>query len=319
MASVQALVFVKDLLITGRLPLQSCTVYPLKTSTGVEADIGMINRVVRELLGPDIQEIQLGERQRKQNREHQCVLHFPSIDPQRLRQTYTDVVQALSLARSSSAVVYATVTYDPGGRGLSVIVPRRVYRGNLVGGILSGEDPDLLNGIIAKLQQTPLLRVYLDLFNHALAERDPGLRYFRYWQVLEGLAQMRTNSDSDFHEKPAQSKNRDSKTRVHNLIAGWKRRRRVAEVPCSDVPETVSLRQYVVWWHAMRSCIAHHGRFAPGDSTLKASFRDYAKCEEIFCKQRYDLDGFILEALEEETEFVVRCELLTDDLLSRMI
>jgi hypothetical protein len=182
----------------------------------------------------------------------------------------------------------------------------------MIGGSLSGEDDSLLNGILTMLTERPLLRVYLDHFNDATADSDPGLKFFRYWQILEGIAETKEYPDSqrltDFQGRRIPGNHRNAKSRVYRMLKDWKQKREVAEIPWGDAPAQYNLWQSVAWWHAMRGCIAHHGRFAFQDNVLQARFRDYSICEEVFRKQG-GLDGFILDALAEETEFVIGSEI----------
>ncbi|MCQ1954476.1 hypothetical protein [Arthrobacter sp. zg-Y238] len=144
------------------------------------------------------------------------------------------------------------------------------YRGNLIGGILAGENQSQLVLQQTALNHDPLLKLCLDLFREAQADPSPDARYFRLWSALETLAIGRIEAGRpvtrlDGTPWPGNLDSSKAAPRVYQLIAGRLFRSTMPIDEQSMVHPAPDLASAVTHWYARRNATAHYGRFMVGD------------------------------------------------------
>ena len=147
----------------------------------------------------------------------------------------------------------------------------RSYGGNLAGGFLSGENQSHLLVQHAALRNDPLLKLCVDLYAEALADRSEDAKYFRFWSALETLAISRVPdavsvTRLDGTGWPGNLTTSKAAPRVYTLIAET-----IFQGPdlideASFVQPAADLFEAVKNWYARRNATAHYGKFIPGDS-----------------------------------------------------
>ncbi len=149
------------------------------------------------------------------------------------------------------------------------------YRGNLIGGFLSGEDQQQLLAQHHAMRADPLLRMCVDLYAEALADHSPDARFFRVWSLLETLSHSRVPRAQpvvrlDGTPWPGRHGTTSAAApRVYELIASkFFQSRQVNEssafAPAEDLYEAVRC------WYARRNATGHYGRFDPTDARQHA-------------------------------------------------
>ncbi len=186
------------------------------------------------------------------------------------------VLGILALRRGAAGIPLVTVVQrrdEDGNREVEAITTlRRRYRGNLLGGVISGEDVDDL-GELFVASQDPLVRLWLLERWNIAAERDRSYELHRWWNLVEGIAASRgrpTEPVVDFSGSPllwpGTGKAFDTSRQaglVYAHIREMLTRRSIHER--SFVAHSDNVWDLVVAWCGFRNAVAHHGQFDPGN------------------------------------------------------
>ena len=146
------------------------------------------------------------------------------------------------------------------------------YEGNLLGGDLAGESPDILVGDFKRLNDDPLVSLCAGLFAEAIAERNEDFKFFKYWSVLETLSERLGDegpvallTGSDWPETIGPM---DPGPRVYSMLAKILTDSSMSEDslpgPATDLYELVQV------FKARRNATAHYGGFAPANAAQQA-------------------------------------------------
>jgi len=182
------------------------------------------------------------------------------------------VVSLLALSRGArgKVIAFATEVEDPPGFSGAFKIRQfgPPYRGNLLGGPMSGEHQATFKRNADSIKGDPLLRLSLDLFADAIAESNVDLRVFRLWSALETLAINRIPGGSpvtltDGSVWPNGSNTDHAGPRVYVLLN--KSLRGFDEF--SIVTPALDLYQAVRAWNGRRDATAHYGGFDPASAT----------------------------------------------------
>lgn len=293
----RVLMFVERLLLTRYLRVPGVELIPLlepsasiRTSVGIGAsdEVGIINAVLRDMnwMRPqDSVDASWGERN---SRERPVILVqarrvFATTHEQAMRLAHNRrdrLLELLAFHRNFSGVPFATAIQKLDGTtgqyaDMRVYPEVETYRGNLLGGFISGEDQSVLMAHDRAMRSEPFLGFVLYLHMEAQAEKDLDFAYFRYWNLLETIAAERVRRDTpvtDFNGQQilkADGKPFDTdgaRGRVYVLLKRGMQAHGYTEQTFSVAQElSVSLWHALYVWYAFRNATAHHGGFNPDD------------------------------------------------------
>lgn len=186
------------------------------------------------------------------------------------------VLDVLALRRDARGEIVGSAVQEDGNTVEALIAPHGpTYRGNLLGGFISGEDPhDFVKEVEAVLA-SPRLALLLSLYAEAEAEDDLDFAYFRFWGLLE-LISMTHVSDgiaiSDFADKPVDeygksvnTGQRQSRANVYELLKQSFMAGSIGEKRPS-VRGSGTLWDATGVWYGRRNATAHYGGLRAGDS-----------------------------------------------------
>lgn len=190
------------------------------------------------------------------------------------------LLELLAFHRNSSGVPFATAIQQldaTTGRytDLRVYPEVEIYKGNLAGGFLSGEDQSGLLADYKAMRSDPFLSFVLYLHAEAQAEKDLDFAYFRYWNLLETVASERVEMGTpvtDFAGEQilkADGKPFDTgsaRGRVYELVKrGILDHDQSEETHYEGRELCLDLWDAVHVWYGFRNATAHHGGFNPDD------------------------------------------------------
>jgi len=190
------------------------------------------------------------------------------------REARDELITLLGLNRTARGTPVATIVEEV-NRGappaLSLSLDDARYRGNLLGGRISGENQTVLVAQHHAIHADPLLHLCVDLYSEAVAERSLDAQYFRYWSVLETLSGARMPAGqlvrlSNGSPWPG-SRNTTSAAapRVYRYVSDWLLRSNVSEaIQVSPAPDVYTA---VRAWYGRRNATGHYGRFVATDPT----------------------------------------------------
>lgn len=223
------------------------------------------------------------------------VIHFPNVFA-------SDPEEAFKYVRGTSEVLRLLIALDSGssprfllagiieeGKGAHWLFDVGNYRGNLIAPFFPSDFR--LNQYLEMLDNKPELKFFISLYADACLERVSDLSYFRYWALLESVAQ---NQGYGPYAKGLKS-----------FLESFSARNNV------DLGPVISTQKYTFdqcfdVWQARRNIAAHFGAFDPNSAkqqTLQRKSFDVslAALSEI---ERVGHD-FYLNTLRSTSEIVV--------------
>ena len=157
----------------------------------------------------------------------------------------------LSVNRGSYAKYLSCLLIDQfdGHKNVKTINLNSYYRGNLVGGSISGENPRKLNRQYKVAEASAFITEILSKLNSARDEMDLDVAYFRFWSILEAItvhvmALNRRPKVGEVREVIRQSYESHANMEAVSLELG---------------EESFSFEELTVMWYAWRSLTAHYG------------------------------------------------------------
>lgn len=292
------IMFIERLLLTHplRVPGLQMTLLieswqPVQKSFGFGAsdELEVINMVLRDWNWTSPQQTVEPSSWRESNSRNRPVvlMHIPRIfatSPNHalwLAHNKRDrLLELLAFRRNALGVPFATAIQqlDSTTRqytDLRVYPEVEQYRGNLMGGFLSGEDQSGLMADYKIMQSEPFLSFVLYLHAEAQAEKDLDFAYFRYWNLLETVASEHiepgtpvTNFDGKQILK-GDGKPFDTggaRGRVYELVKRGMQEHGQSEETHQEAHDlSLSLWNAVHVWYGFRNATAHHGGFNPDD------------------------------------------------------
>lgn len=283
----RTLIAIEQLLTTRSLRLPSVNIYPIAERPEALEHLQFVNRLLSEL-GWATQVPADRWRQHVAGSRPRTAIVCDPIWAQNMDeadrialQIRTDVLAILGLNRGSRGRVIAMVNEQLRSDGT---VNHRIrdelgaYQGNLLGGLISGEDQHALLAQFLAVESDPLLRLCVDLYSEAIADSSFDARYFRLWSILETLSTARVSTGElvlllDGSLWPGEDNTTDRVApRAYQFIANHLVERideRSFVAPASDLYEAIRA------WYARRNATAHYGRFIVND--------DRQKTQEWYC------------------------------------
>ncbi|MBI3776985.1 MAG: hypothetical protein HY273_15810 [Gammaproteobacteria bacterium] len=251
------------------------------------------------------------------------VVHFPTIRANNAQHAKDYcygkalmLTEILSYCRGAAGYVFNIVVFDRDTGQAELFTNSRSYGGNLLGGRVSGEDPERIVSLIEKLEVNQKLRYFIALHKEALGEIDINYQYLRYWLVLELIAESKNYNPADGmldeNLKPVLDKNggrrklKDASNSVYKLLldAGFQ------PAHCGvSIANTYSLLHYVDAWAAWRNAAGHYGRFEINDPGQAKNFRGYDVCAKSYADQGNKVNGFVLEELKRAVKYAIDTEI----------
>lgn len=271
----QAVVVVERLFMQTALLLPGVEIQPMDIGNPAASEAELID-LVMSTLQPGFRPTQGSQwSERSQRARPVCVLQFENIYARSLEEAdrllsrrCDEVLDLLAVNRRSAAAVLGTVLTQPakGVTKLKLGVPE--YTGNLAVGQLAGESQLSLTTQDAAARADPLLALALSLIRSAYAEHNPDFAYFRFWSVLDVLADDRVERNEDVFlpggqplvgQGTQQKTTSDAAPRVYvylgTLLKGIDLQSVVRPAP--------DLWVAVEAWYSRRNATAHAGRFDP--------------------------------------------------------
>lgn len=264
-------VFVKDCLITSRMRFGSCCIIPFD---GLEFndEINLINKFLQrnnmELFGVD--EII----QRARNGQPTVIMWFPnilapSVDIARnIAVNETEhILNVLTIHRDSSGSIFGTYIIDKLKNQSHFEVDTPAYRGNLMGGFISGEYMPEIKKHVDKSKNDRLIQLYLSMYREALKEKSYEFSYFRFWNILETISNNLVKEDDYIYDGNGNIKNNNNgdfiqgkNANAFNLVFETLRRSHTSMNHNFDVSR---IEKNITIWNRRRNCIAHYGGCFP--------------------------------------------------------
>lgn len=230
-----------------------------------------------------------------------CVAHFPLIiaDSFESARDYCRhrgfiLGQALSVHRGATPEIICTIVYDRTLDHAKLFTEGTIYRGNLCGGSIAGENAESIEASINAISNSSQMRYLYLLYSYARREEVIDYQYLRYWQFLEAVAESKNYDENAdlcdfmgqpiFDDKKITLKIKLPRNQVYELVKNHKLDAGISESNVyfrDDKKVEHKLLEMVTFWYAMRNAAAHYGHFLPDDQVQKANFNYYAKCLKI--------------------------------------
>lgn len=324
--SYRIYVFLGQCLIHNRIRLGQSELLPLGELSASE-HIELLEVFFQKLGGSCPKEFldRVGKITKAQNPV--TVVHFPLIravgqdEAKRFVLERCPVINdLLSLHRSSYGRILGILMSDMNS-GESLYIPViEPYRGNLLAGFISGEDPRTIRDNLVQVLSDISLQLFLSLYRQGEAEVNVDFGYFRYWNLLEAMA-VRYIPDginiTDIHGTILMSKNKAVTTvsgigRVYQLIKSHFESGQIAENPfTSSLPSNRSLWELCQIWYAFRNATAHYGGFDPNNpiqrrkpwySIARSAYNEIVATKPV---RTIETDSYY-DALKETARIVLR-------------
>jgi hypothetical protein len=219
---------------------------------------------------------------REAGRRPLVLFHFPRVFAatseeggrivRRLRDRVLDLLAVHRGTSSAPLVTIVETLLDPAvsrygdGRWL---FEGRPYTGNLLGGVISGENPFMILRHLRALESDPLLALWAGLFRDARGEPDVDFAFFRFWNLLETMATGRIPSGlpvTDLKGAALASGSKPATTeaplgRVFELLKRVLQREKMSEQVFATAHPKNDLWAEAAVWYGFRNATAHHGGF----------------------------------------------------------
>jgi hypothetical protein len=294
----RVLMFVERLLLTGLLRVPGVRLAPLVETgqtvrrsfgLGSSDELDLINHVLRDMgwMDPQASVDPSWWRDKSSQSRPVVLMHAPRVFAansnhalQIAHNRRDRLLRLLAFHRNSSGIPFATVIQmlDPRTGNYTdaqVYFEVEQYKGNRMGGFVSGEDQSLLLADDRTTRSDPFLGFVLHLHAEAQAEKDLDFAYFRYWNLLETVAAERvergtpvTNFYGDViltgGGKPFTTNG--ARGRVYEMVKRGMQARGCGEDLYQQARDlSLGLWDAVYAWYGFRNATAHHGGFNPDD------------------------------------------------------
>lgn len=275
---------------------------------------------------------------RCKNNQPTVVIYFPIINAanidivgELIENESQMLCDLLAVLRDGYPSMYGSLLLDPSNRTYYKIYDR-AYTGNLVGGLIAGEDQDYIKQCMRNLKNNKLLQLYLSLYNDARNEKHLEIIYFRLWNILETISRSKGfegNPRVDWNGAPGRDWNGNiinnnnrlnikySQELVFELIRTVFTSASLPENLYSNNLSQGLIHQLIPIWYRHRNCVVHGGGcFADDGNFCDRSDNRYINCNaahnEIVSSNNGIRNAFndgYLRALRETVKNVLRAEL----------
>lgn len=281
--------FVKDLLVKTPMRFDRFQLVPTGRGLNAHDSIDLVNDFFKTHTSLALQfEYNEVEDRAAQNASPVCAVCFPNViakDADQAMQYCARhaqmLVLALSISRDAGGHLFGAVVIDLEANTAVHYPQHPSYRGNLVGGFVSGEDPEQVGNLVQGLELNDTNRFLANLFREAQREQNSNFQYVRYWQILETMAEGRNYNEKDplldydgFKIKSTEGKDltvKGSTAIVFNMLR---------EANMTDIRE---MWKHVNIWFALRNTVAHFGAIDKYKQLDSVSRKEWARVgmEEI--------------------------------------
>lgn len=320
--SYEVFVFVKNCLLTMNSRLDRCEVIPMSrlgTSdeiTAIEKFFGVENSVIKEW----------AER-----------VHSDSFGPPAFAVRFPNIrgddhTVAMNAALEEVFLLTALYSLKRGGAGELFgchIIDRATgqawadifdspYRGNVLGGFLSGESPNEIRVAMGKLKLSETLRLYVQLFREARREQNIEVEVFRYWNLLESIARSKNFIGIEKRNWGGQilQNMKGSPIRVQDqaeeLVFELLRQAFASthtEENLLGGNGNTSLTEQLGVWYRRRNCVVHGGDCLCRNIGVPRTEAKYAKCKAEKQKALTNGDDQNLRSIRNVTEWIINIEI----------
>jgi len=262
-------------------------------------------------------------RTRVRNENPALILHYPLIiarnEENAIKYALTQaqlISESLAYMRGGVCEAFATLAFDRDQATAQIAFRAKPYRGNLLSGMLSGEDPETFEFLSKLLIDEPQIRYFVSLYTEASRELDPAFEYLRYWAILEAIAESKNfdrheeikdcNNEPIFDRSGKSFKCSGSRQKVYKLL--HKINHQISN-PFDERDEITGLWVAVDSWFAMRNASAHFGRFDRSSELQKNSLKSYELCDRIVELQQGELYGPFLLSLKTAAKLALAKEI----------
>lgn len=273
----KVLSFVEGCLLTRPIRLTGFEVHPVG-GNGSRDEALLLNRALSSLAWPA--NLKPDEWASFAAKERPVILfHFPRVLAETRESAIhfavgvrEQVLDLLALHRGARGNPLALFVAEAGTQDVNVVPEFQNYTGNLLGGFLSGEDPEQLSNQVGVVQTQPLISLFLSLFKDSLLESEPDFTYLRYWNLLEVMSGARIQVGlqvTDFAGNELLDGTEPARTdkprgRVYQLLKSRFQPANFAESNFTAQPNE-TLWSMTGVWYGYRHAAGHHGRFRPQD------------------------------------------------------
>jgi hypothetical protein len=305
-------VFVKDCLLTIPMKLDRYEIMPL----GHLPFTDELNKILSSLEGFHIN-ISFDDMtiNRCQKAQPIFVAHFPKIIAPSVEEAAKLISQEvkflsdlLSIHRESYGSIFGVIIIDPAEGKYHAKIPIPSYRGNLVGGMISGEVPQQIRKRMYKVRKNPQLQLYLSLYNDTLREKRRDFKIFRCWNLLETIARSKNYVGQplfDVYGSPTLNRNR--KPIIENTAVSLVTeliRQTYISFNLKNLADILQNGSIDIWYRH-RNCTDHTGGCFSSDS----NYCDRKNDRFIKCKQDHDNNNVKLNSILLALKEVINNEL----------
>jgi hypothetical protein len=313
----EGLCFVERLLVRTPLRLPGVEIHPVNAANAGSSEVDVLNALLAALGWGTQLDASWWAAQSRSGRPW-TVLRLPSIWAESaegaaaLARAERDItLHILALNRGSSGIPIATAIRPQTQPQEQIFYEIEGYTGNLIGGFISGESQHDLVYQEAAMRIDRVLALATKLYREARAERNPDSAYFRYWSLLEMLADARITAGrpvirTDGTSWPPPHGTTDyACPKVYELL----KNRLVGISEASVASPAADLYEATRGWYARRNATAHYGAFDASDPAQRRQhWFERAGATVVGAGKGIDREPW-LEALRESVLIVVRREL----------
>lgn len=324
-----AFLFIRNCLLHTPMRVGTCELIPLG-GLGCRDEIATINDfLARHGAGPIASTDEAG----RSMLEQPClVVRFPRVlaasasrAGEILHEEATRLCDVLALHRQSYGAAFAGILIrrDTGERFHWLDVP--LYRGNIAGGPLAGEDPRAIRAHLEAARAKPRTALYLSLLREALREERTEFAYFRFWNLLETIARSKSFEGRPRLGWTGQQKlssqgtpltiDPQAEQLVFELLRSTLAPQDVSHAAFGNHLDQGTFEELVPIWYRHRNCVVHGGGCFPDDASFCLRHHPrYVACRNAHLemvgqhKLRAHLNDQYLIALRETAILIVRSE-----------
>jgi hypothetical protein len=313
------LVFVKDLLTTTTLNLVTCEIMPLE-SVGWAAEIQAVDRLLEARGGSPLPWTE-GVLEQVHRAEPSTLIQFPVVRANTFEECGNVAAREASLLvtllaahRGSFGDVFCTIILEPQTSRIMSALHIPPYRGNLIGGFISGEEPEGLRRDLHAIRSDSTLQLFVLLLGEAIRERRSEFRYVRLWSLLETVARSRGCAGRPKRDwngqiqvgKKGQLLVQGAAEQVYELLREVLVPRRLGEQSFAAGLTYGSLQEQIQIWYQRRNCTAHGDPDCVCRDPSKTGAADakHANCYRARSDDQNGHDSYIF-ALREVAKIVI--------------
>jgi hypothetical protein len=279
----RVLCVIERLLMSTLIRLPGVDVIPIDVRASGVGESQHLNGILRSLGWPTVVDPAAWENRSRANRPWMIMVmnavraQSGAAAAEIARRERDRILSLLALNRGAAGRPLATIveSLDAAGHASAdgFVHEDEAYTGNLLGGFISGEDPEGLLVQSLALEADPLLRLGVTLYRQAVNERDPDIAFFRFWSILEVCSASRVPPSpptvvyrTDSTVWPGRyNTTQAAAPRVYEFI-----KRHATNIDeASLVRPAADLYDAVRCWYARRNATAHYGAFDPADLAQK--------------------------------------------------